>query len=205
MKITTIIFDWGGVLIDRPSKAIIDHCAALLGVTADSFIRAYHLCEFDFYRDSITEPQLWQRICEHNGVDVPPECLDGADSLWYKAFSSAYTPRPEMFDTVARLKSSGYRIGLLSNTEMPSLTFFEQSLYDNFDFSIFSCVERIAKPDREIYELAAARAKTHPANCLFIDDRKENTDAAQEVGMKTILFESINNLKKEFDILGIKF
>ncbi len=195
-EIRTIIFDWGGVLIDTPSAKITSHCSQALGVLPQVFLDAYKLVEFDFYRGTITEPQLWQRICDRAGVSVPPQCLDHAASLWLEAFEDAYRPRGEMFELVSQLKTAGYTIGLLSNTEMPSLNFFKQDIYKSFDFSVFSCVEGLAKPGAEIYHLAAKKADCLPQECLFIDDRKENTDAADAMGMKGVQFQNLPQLKE---------
>lgn len=41
----------------------------------------------------------------------------------------------------------------------------------------------VAKPDREIYEIAAGRAGAALDRCLFIDDRLENIEAAVALGM----------------------
>ena len=197
MNIKTVIFDWGGVLIDAPSAGIISHCSDALGITGEAFWQAYRQVEFDFYIDKISEPELWQQICEISGTALPQRCADEADSLWFEAFSTAYQPRKEMFEFVERLKAGGLKIGLLSNTEMPSLQFFTQSLYDTFDFSVFSCTEQLAKPDEKIYRLAADRADCDPQNCLFIDDKPENTAAAEKFGMKAVHFETIEQAKQQ--------
>ncbi|GAB3747986.1 HAD family hydrolase [Microlunatus parietis] len=52
----------------------------------------------------------------------------------------------------------------------------------------------VAKPDRRIYELAAEAAGTEPRRCLFIDDRRENVDAARALGMTGIHFSSVADL-----------
>ncbi|MFC4493257.1 HAD-IA family hydrolase [Streptomyces ovatisporus] len=41
----------------------------------------------------------------------------------------------------------------------------------------------VVKPDRRIYEIAAERAGAAVGRCLFVDDRRENVDAAVAMGM----------------------
>ncbi|MGW2404006.1 HAD-IA family hydrolase [Streptomyces sp. NPDC001739] len=41
----------------------------------------------------------------------------------------------------------------------------------------------MAKPGREIYEIAAARAGAATQQCLFVDDRLENVEAAITLAM----------------------
>ncbi|MFF1377220.1 HAD-IA family hydrolase [Streptomyces sp. NPDC058308] len=53
----------------------------------------------------------------------------------------------------------------------------------------------IAKPDRRIYETAAARAGVAPGRCLFVDDRQENVDAAVALGMTGLLYQEPADLR----------
>lgn len=195
--ISTIIFDWGGVLIDTPTEGIKRHCSDVLGVDGERFIKAYRQVEFDFYIDGISETRLWEKICELAEVDMPQRCSQTDNSLWFEAFSTVYNPRKEMFEIVNKLKDAGYRLGLLSNTEMPSLKFFESPIYDNFDFSVFSCTEATAKPDAKIYQIATKKAAQRAENCLFIDDKPENTAAAEKIGMRSLHFKSVEDFKNK--------
>ncbi|MFV2145614.1 HAD-IA family hydrolase [Isoptericola sp. G70] len=54
----------------------------------------------------------------------------------------------------------------------------------------------VAKPDRRIYEIAAERAGVPTDRCLFVDDREENTTAAAELGMTTVLYRSAAGLEE---------
>jgi putative hydrolase of the HAD superfamily len=48
----------------------------------------------------------------------------------------------------------------------------------------------MCKPNPAIYKLAAEKIGQRTENCLFIDDSRKNTEAANKAGMQTILFES---------------
>ncbi|MFJ3623068.1 HAD family hydrolase [Streptomyces iakyrus] len=54
----------------------------------------------------------------------------------------------------------------------------------------------VAKPDREIYEIAAERAETAVERCLFVDDRLENIEAAVELGMTGVHYREPEDLRK---------
>ena len=56
------------------------------------------------------------------------------------------------------LKARNYRIGLLSNTEAPSIRCLDSGRYD-FDALVYSCVEGVSKPEPEIYSIALARLR----------------------------------------------
>jgi putative hydrolase of the HAD superfamily len=54
----------------------------------------------------------------------------------------------------------------------------------------------VAKPDREIYEIAAERAETAVERCLFVDDRLENIEAAVALGMAGLHYREPEDLRK---------
>ncbi|WP_306802723.1 HAD-IA family hydrolase [Streptomyces sp. DH8] len=60
-------------------------------------------------------------------------------------------------------------------------------LDDLADAVVSSAVEQVAKPDPAIYRIAADRAGVPLDRCLFVDDRQENVDAAEALGMTGVL------------------
>nr|WP_258050267.1 HAD-IA family hydrolase [Streptomyces finlayi] len=65
---------------------------------------------------------------------------------------------------------------------------------DLADHVVSSAREGVAKPDRAIYETAAARAGVPVERCLFVDDRQENVDAAVALGMTGVLYRGLADL-----------
>ncbi|MFE3519960.1 HAD family hydrolase [Streptomyces sp. NPDC059166] len=68
-------------------------------------------------------------------------------------------------------------------------------LADLADSVINSSLVGVAKPDRRIYEIAAEQAGARVDRCLFVDDREENIDAANELGMTTVLYRAVGDLR----------
>jgi len=61
-------------------------------------------------------------------------------------------------------------------------------LADLFDVALFSCHEKVAKPDPVIYLRAAARLGVAPGRCLFAGDGGSQEHAgARAAGMSTVL------------------
>ncbi|MFD6175598.1 MULTISPECIES: HAD-IA family hydrolase [unclassified Isoptericola] len=69
-------------------------------------------------------------------------------------------------------------------------------LADLADDVVNSSLVGVAEPDRRIYEIAAARAGVPTDRCPFVDDREENTAAAAELGMTTVLYRSAAALEE---------
>lgn len=91
---------------------------------------------------------------------------------------------------IGELKKAGYRLYVLSNMSREFIDFLrQQEVYTNFDGEVISCEEGVAKPMPEIYDMLLNRFSLDAADTLFIDDRKENVEAAARKGIQTFHFD----------------
>ena len=91
---------------------------------------------------------------------------------------------------IDELKAAGYKLYVLSNMSREFIDFLrKQKVYENFDGDVVSCEVGIVKPMPEIYDLLIERFDLDPAETIFIDDRKENVDAAAAKGIATFHFD----------------
>ena len=197
--IKSVIFDWGSVLIEDPEPGLMQYCTKALCVAREDYIKAHSKFADDFHKGLICEEEFWGKICSELNVPKP-----NVHSLWTDAFKAAYVPRADMFLMAASLKEHGYRTAVLSNTEAPAMLYFHQQRYDMFDVLVFSCAEGVKKPDRKIYELTLEKLGSQPEQSVFIDDNPEYINGAKEVGINTVLFQNIDQVKDELNRLGIK-
>lgn len=93
-------------------------------------------------------------------------------------------------ELIADLKKAGYRLYVLSNMSREFIAYLRgQDVYSHFEGEVVSCEEGVVKPMPKIYEILLSRFELDPAETLFIDDRKENIEAAQEFGIGTFHFD----------------
>lgn len=196
--IESVIFDWGGVLIDDPRPGLLRYCAEAFDVSQEHYAPAHDSFLDEFHAGAISEERFWQQISRKIGRPVPE-----VPSLWYEAFRSAYVPKPEVFLLASSLHDKGYKTALLSNTELPAVEFLREQKYDMFDVLVFSCVEGTAKPGREIYEIALNRVGSKAQQTVFTDDRRDYIQGAKEAGLHASLFENIAQLRSELTKLGV--
>lgn len=196
-KIESIIFDWGGVLIDDPRPGLLRYCSTAFGVPLEDYTPVHELFLHEFHTGKISEDRFWQQIADKLDKPVPP-------AKWYEAFRSVYVPKQEMFRLASSLHDKGYKTALLSNTELPAVEFFHEWDYDMFDVLVFSCLEGVMKPGRSIYEITLERLGSKAEQTVFIDDRQDYIRGAEEIGLHTILFKSIDQVKDELVRLGVK-
>ncbi len=189
-KIESVIFDWGGVLIDDPAPRRLRYCAEVLSVPEDTL--AEILAEFmpEFQRGAIAEDTFWERVCSKLNVPTPK-----SRSLWGDGFDAAHVARPEMFSLAAGLQQKGCKTAVLSNTEAPAVEYFARMGYDMFDCLVFSCNEGTRKPELRIYEIAIEKLNSPPARTVYIDDDPKYIKAAEQAGLIAILFETVEQVK----------
>lgn len=113
--------------------------------------------------------------------------------LVYDSWVKTLTPVPGMEELVADLKQTGKKLYLLSNISIGFAESYREipwldRLLGMFDGLVFSGVIAMVKPDGEIFEYLLNTYSLKPEECLFIDDRQENIDGAEEVGIHGYLF-----------------
>jgi HAD superfamily hydrolase (TIGR01509 family) len=91
---------------------------------------------------------------------------------------------------VDELGDAGVRLAMLTNmpADKASDCFQPFTRRSEFDPIVVSGVEKLAKPDPRIYQLALGRMRTAPGDVLFVDDSARNVDAAQKCGMRGHVF-----------------
>jgi HAD superfamily hydrolase (TIGR01509 family) len=105
---------------------------------------------------------------------------------------------PEIIKLIRELKGK-YKIGLLSSADGDFLRGLVKKhnikIEDLFDSIIISSEVKMMKPDSEIYKMSLSELSVLPEEAIFIDDRQKNITGAENVGIKSILYKDINDLK----------
>lgn len=91
---------------------------------------------------------------------------------------------------LSTLKNRGIKIGVLSNT-LPSVnrTLQAVGLADLIDVALSTCLIGTHKPEAGAFEYALAELGFDAPQVLFVDDKQENIDAAQALGMPATLID----------------
>jgi putative hydrolase of the HAD superfamily len=70
-----------------------------------------------------------------------------------------------------------------------------------FDAIVNTAREGVCKPDPRIYHIAAERAGTEPARCLYVDDSELNVEAARQVGMRAVHYHEYRDLENALSVV----
>ncbi len=121
---------------------------------------------------------------------------------WQQAVRRAEQPDEDLLNYIKELRKN-YKTAVLSNANSGTVArkIGEQWVRQCFDEVVVSAEVGLVKPDPAIYLMAADRLGVKPEECVFIDDIKMFTEAGQKLGMKVILYQGLDNLKKELELL----
>jgi 2-haloacid dehalogenase/putative hydrolase of the HAD superfamily len=94
---------------------------------------------------------------------------------------------------IKELKERGYKLYVLSNMSKEYIEFLRKlPVFDYFDEQVVSCEVHLGKPDLKIYDYLLSHCNLNPAETIFIDDRKDNVEAAAELGIAPFHFNRRN-------------
>jgi putative hydrolase of the HAD superfamily len=183
-----VVFDLDGTLLDRRhsfERFVRDQrerfSDALRNVPLDAYLQTLIQLDGDGY---LPRRELFTGLAAHFGLTSQL-----ADTLLidYRAgFPGACVLFPDAVQTLAALRASGLKLGLITNgsLRMQSRKLECLSLSSTFDVVLISAAEGVSKPDREIFERALRRLDADAARTIFVGDHPEvDIEGARAAGM----------------------
>ncbi|GAB3606989.1 HAD family phosphatase [Conyzicola nivalis] len=175
-----VVFDYGEVISLEPSAADRDALVAIAGVDGAAFWPSYWRHRDGLDRGTVSVPQYWRLIAADVGAEWSASTVQ---RLWARDFTSWISVEPGTIDLIAELHAGGTRVALLSNAGFDFAGPFRFSPMAEFFERMFVSAEMDnIKPDPAIYLEVADGLGITPAQMVFIDNKKINTDAAAELG-----------------------
>lgn len=112
-----------------------------------------------------------------------------------------HTINEQLIEYIRRELKPQYKIGLLSNIGQDFIQklFDEHDLHDLFDTVVLSSNVGYIKPDPEIYQIMLEQLDVPADTAIMIDDREPNCQGAEAVGMKSIFYQSYDQMVKELN------
>jgi 2-haloacid dehalogenase len=200
MKIDTIIFDIGNVLV-KWDPANLYRKIFPADEERAHFLNTICTMEWHTLQDAGRSPregttELLEKYPEHK------EAILAFYDRWEEMFAGAIEGTVEILKEV---KEKGYRVYALSNynAELYQRTVHDFPFLDWFDGKIISSEAKMKKPDENIYRLLFERFAIDPERAIFIDDLAANIAAANRLGLQGILFTTPEALRKELQTRNI--
>ena len=195
--IKAIIFDWGGVISIRGSfEPLIKKWSEEKDIDPKEMHKTLRYWWEQARVDEIDSKLFWKNLSEFLKIDP---------YVFRKELIKYFGFRPETIELAKKLKTK-YKIAILSNQIRDWLEeeIKKYKLDETFELIITSYESKKAKPDPEIFKKTAELLGVKIDECILIDDHTKNTTGAEKLGMKAILFNEVEQLKKELVELGVE-
>jgi putative hydrolase of the HAD superfamily len=188
-RIASVIFDFGGVLTLPQDPVGAAEMAGLCRLSEEAFRAAYGRDRLLLDRGTLSSAGYWTGILGIAGVAAVPSLVERLTELdrgsWLRI-------NPRTLAWSRELRAAGRRTAILSNMPPAILLAMRKGLpwLSEFDPALFSCDVGLVKPEPAFYELCLSRLGVPASGCVFLDDNADNTAAAENLGIASLVFRS---------------
>jgi len=195
-KITTIIFDFGGVLVHESTHKLEQKYRFddLPQAKQLRYIKAFHKSEVG----KLPTATLLKVMSETAMTDMTPKQIE--DKI-------TSTTVQKTWKLLLKLKRAGYKIIIFSNNQKTwpaKITKHDKMNLSGIPF-INSSLVGMRKPNLNFYRYMISKYKFDPKKSIFIDDRIKNLPPARKLGIKTFWYQqNYQDLVKFIKKQGIK-
>ena len=190
--IKNIVLDVGGVIFDDSKQNI----QKLLNKNCDNI---YELAYGGGFKKCLLgEISVQEHI---NSLKNEKDFNDISYILKKENLIKSYPLIKNNFEYIKGLRKRGYKLFLLTNITEDSYNYINEliNIDETFDGGIYSYQEHLIKPDYDIYNLLINRFNLNKDETIFFDDKVKNVKAANEVGIKSYVFTSINDIESNLE------
>jgi len=187
-NISTLIFDFGGVLIDLDMNQSILNFKKLGVENVENYLSNFGQSGFfmQLEKGKISAEEFRSEIRKMTTNTITDKEIDDAWNAFLVRIPS------EKLDIVYQLRKK-FRVIMLSNTNAIHFPYAERTFFsyknrgidEYFDKCYRSYDMKMAKPDAEIFEAILSQEQVAPNQCLLLDDGPKNIEQAQKMGFQT--------------------
>ncbi|MBD3674403.1 MAG: HAD family phosphatase [Planctomycetaceae bacterium] len=187
MTLKTFLFDLGNVLLYFSHEKMCEQVGALCGKSGaeirELMLQNQKILDIDRGTLSNDEMQAWLEAETATTFDREELLI---------ALSDIFVPNTPLIALLDELKSRGFRLVLLSNTNAFHIEFVRRNfdVLEKFDHLTLSFEVGAVKPDAAIYQAACRAIDCAPEECFYTDDIPEYVEAARGHGLSAGVFTS---------------
>jgi glucose-1-phosphatase len=196
----TLIFDIGGVLIRHDNDLLYDRLAACCSnPTAARTHLPICLNDAEISSGRLSIESLHARLADDHGFYA-------TYAHFLELWSSHFSEEPGMEPVVYALTRL-HRVVLFSNTNAAHVAHIKANyqVFGHVHAAYLSHELGLVKPDAASFLKLLEIEGLPPEDCIFIDDRAENTAAAAALGMRTVTFTGRDAFLADLDRYGVTF
>ncbi|HTX90713.1 MAG TPA: HAD family phosphatase [Anaerolineales bacterium] len=200
-SIRSLVFDFGGVLINWDPHRLFDKYFDNDPAATDRFMKEINFVEWNLSQD---KGYPFAQAVLDLSAQFPQyaSLIHAYDVEWEESITGI---NPETVDILRKLKQSPYDLYGLTNwsAEKFSIVRHKYDFFNYFDAIVVSGEVKLIKPDPAIFNLLLRKVDRKPEECLLIDDSPKNIVSAQALGFSTVQFTSPAQLEADLHRFGI--
>lgn len=202
LGLRAVVFDYGMVLTGQPNATAYAALLRLTGMTSEHFETVYWKDRHAYDEGKLTGIAFWHKLVQEVGLDLDEAAIEDLNRLDAEMWT---TQDDAMLVWQQQLKHKGFLTAILSNLGDSVHENMEREFdwLSRFDVLVWSYKLRMAKPDPAIFRYVLKELGTQPEETVFIDDRPVNVDAANAIGMKGLVFTTIDRLRLDLIAQGL--
>ena len=194
-KIKNIVFDLGNVLINFDKDTYLKEKLPKEKRKDfhDNVIGTKEWLMLD--RETLTYPEAKKIFKERS-----PHLATEIDNFFDRDFFELLKPIKQNIELLYKLRDHyEYKLYVLSNFHKDSYeyVFKHNDFFKLFEGCLISCYFKLLKPEEKIYDTLLYEFGLIPEETLFIDDMKENIEAAENKGIKGLHLPDYTKLEEE--------
>ncbi|HEX4285971.1 MAG TPA: HAD family phosphatase [Terracidiphilus sp.] len=201
MALRAVIFDYGMVLTASPDQEAHDAMVRITGLSEERFESLYWADRHAYDEGKLSGVAFWQKLLRDGNLDLGDDALHELNRLDARMWT---TQNPRMLAWQQKLREHGILTGILSNMGDSVLESIEREFkwINNFNVLVWSYQLNIAKPNPQIYLHTLEKLGSKPEETLFLDDKLVNVEAAIALGMKSLQFLTVEQLRADLLAAG---
>jgi len=203
LGLRAVVFDYGLVLTGPPDPEAYANLLRITGLPSDRLESYYWTDRQACDEGKLTGLAYWQKLVRAAGLDLSPSAIEELN-LWDARLWTSQNDA--MLAWQQQLKQRGFLTAILSNMSDNVLANMKKELdwLSRFDVLVWSFQLHMAKPDPEIYRYVLKELGTRPEETLFLDDRPVNVEAAIALGIKSLRFTDVDQLRTDLIAQGLE-
>lgn len=184
--IKNIVFDIGNVILNFEVLKVIPHFTNDINeqkFILDNIINSPEWSKYSLIDTGYLTKEAAIEIVKDRTNHIKDELIE---SFWnhYNDYASI---NKDVIDLIKKLLDNNYNVYLLSNINPYTYDSIKESgIFELVNGFILSYQVHSVKPHLGIYNELINKYKLNPSECLFIDDKQDNIDVANQLGFKGI-------------------
>lgn len=188
--IKVITFDLDGVYFPN-GKANFINSVVGLGVSEEDvrrvFLKSSQMNE-EYKRGLMGDEKFWSWAASEWGLDMKWEEL-------VELLIESYDVDSSIVEIIKKLRGKGYKTAICTSNFPARINGLQKrfGFLDNFDVKVISFEVGVNKPDKELFKRLIELSEVSPSEIVYADDHLESVSNANELGIKTYLYDGFEN------------